>query len=121
MFTIRRVTAIPLAVRQSLVTGQIDLYWEYTGTAWLTYMGNETGIPDQQEQWQAVHDAEIKLGDTVSVHGLGAIGLMTIQMCRLEGIQNVYAIDPDPHRRELATKFGASAAINMKIVVANVR
>ena len=45
---------------------------------------------------QAVHDAEVKLGDAVSVHGMGAIGLMTLQMCRLEGIQNVYAIDPDP-------------------------
>jgi 2-desacetyl-2-hydroxyethyl bacteriochlorophyllide A dehydrogenase len=61
---------------------------------------------------QAVHDAEVKLGDAVSVHGLGAIGLMTIQMCRLEGIQNVYAVDPDPHRRELATKFGATDALD---------
>ncbi|HEX2375786.1 MAG TPA: alcohol dehydrogenase catalytic domain-containing protein, partial [Actinomycetota bacterium] len=31
---------------------------------------------------QAVHDAEMKLGDAVSVHGLGAIGLLTVQMCR---------------------------------------
>ena len=45
---------------------------------------------------QAVHDAEIKLGDSVSVHGMGAIGLMAIQMCLLEGIQNVFAVDPDP-------------------------
>lgn len=61
---------------------------------------------------QAVHDAEIKLGDSVSVHGLGAIGLMTIQMCLLEGIQNVYAVDPDPQRRELATKFGATDVLD---------
>ena len=55
---------------------------------------------------QAVHDAEMKLGDAVSVHGLGAIGLLTVQMCRLEGIQNVFAIDPDPARRKLATGLG---------------
>jgi 2-desacetyl-2-hydroxyethyl bacteriochlorophyllide A dehydrogenase len=61
---------------------------------------------------QAVHDAEVKLGDAVSVHGLGAIGLMAIQMCQLEGIQNVYAVDPDPHRRELATKFGATDVLD---------
>jgi 2-desacetyl-2-hydroxyethyl bacteriochlorophyllide A dehydrogenase len=61
---------------------------------------------------QAVHDAEIKLGDSVSVHGLGAIGLMAVQMCQLEGIQNVYAIDPDPHRRELATTFGATDVLD---------
>ena len=33
-----------------------------------------------------------------------AIGLMAIQMCLLEGIQNVYAVDPDPRRRALATR-----------------
>jgi 2-desacetyl-2-hydroxyethyl bacteriochlorophyllide A dehydrogenase len=61
---------------------------------------------------QAVHDAEIKLGDAVSVHGMGAIGLMAIQMCQLEGIQNVYAIDPDPARRALAVKFGATDVLD---------
>ena len=61
---------------------------------------------------QAVHDAEIKLGDSVSVHGMGAIGLMAIQMCRLDGIQNVYAVDPDPGRRELAMKFGATDVVD---------
>jgi 2-desacetyl-2-hydroxyethyl bacteriochlorophyllide A dehydrogenase len=61
---------------------------------------------------QAVHDAEIKLGDAVSVHGLGAIGLLTVQMCRLDGIQNVFGIDPDPHRRALATGFGASRVLD---------
>src|SRR6185437_4714193 len=57
---------------------------------------------------QEVHDAEIKLGDAVSVHGLGAIGLMAVQMCRLDGIQNVYAVDPDPRRRERARGVGAT-------------
>ena len=61
---------------------------------------------------QAVHDAEIKLGDAVSVHGMGAIGLMAIQMCQLEGIQNVYAVDPDPARRALAVKFGATDVLD---------
>jgi 2-desacetyl-2-hydroxyethyl bacteriochlorophyllide A dehydrogenase len=64
---------------------------------------------------QAVHDAEVKLGDAVSVHGMGAIGLMAIQMCQLEGIQNVYAVDPDPRRRQLATKFGATDVIDPTI------
>ena len=56
---------------------------------------------------QAVHDAEIKLGDAVSVHGLGAIGLMAVQMCRLEGIQNVFGVDPDPHRRDARRRSSA--------------
>ncbi|HTF60108.1 MAG TPA: zinc-binding dehydrogenase, partial [Actinomycetes bacterium] len=61
---------------------------------------------------QAVHDAEIKLGDAVSVHGLGAIGLLAVQMCTLEGIQNVFAVDPDPQRRELAARFGATQVLD---------
>ena len=61
---------------------------------------------------QAVHDAQIKLGDAVSVHGLGTIGLLTIQMCRLEGIQNVLGIDPDPKRRDLAAGLGATAVLD---------
>src|SRR5918997_5213344 len=61
---------------------------------------------------QAVHDAEMKLGDAVSVHGLGAIGLLTVQMCRLEGIQNVFALDPDPERRKLAATLGASHVLD---------
>ena len=61
---------------------------------------------------QAVHDAEIKLGDTVSVHGLGAIGLLTVQMCRLEGIQNVVGVDPDSRRRHLAAGFGATHVLD---------
>ena len=61
---------------------------------------------------QAVHDAEMKLGDAVSVHGLGTIGLLTVQMCRLEGIQNVFALDPDPARRKLALGLGASHVLD---------
>jgi 2-desacetyl-2-hydroxyethyl bacteriochlorophyllide A dehydrogenase len=61
---------------------------------------------------QAVHDAEIKLGDAVSVHGLGAIGLLTVQMCRLDGIQTVIGVDPDPRRRALATGLGATHVLD---------
>jgi 2-desacetyl-2-hydroxyethyl bacteriochlorophyllide A dehydrogenase len=61
---------------------------------------------------QAVHDAELKLGDAVSVHGLGAIGLLTVQMCRLEGIQQVFAVDPDPARRKLAADLGATHVLD---------
>jgi 2-desacetyl-2-hydroxyethyl bacteriochlorophyllide A dehydrogenase len=61
---------------------------------------------------QAVHDAEVKLGDTVSVHGLGAIGLLVVQMCMLEGIQRVIAVDPDAARRDLATRLGATEVLD---------
>jgi threonine dehydrogenase-like Zn-dependent dehydrogenase len=68
---------------------------------------------------RAVHDAEIKLGDAVSVHGLGAIGLLVVQMCTLDGIQRVFAVDPagDPplglRIRELNGGTGVDVAIEV--------
>lgn len=50
--------------RKLMISGQADVFFEYTGTAWLTYLGHETGIPDQQQQWQAVHDEDAANGLT---------------------------------------------------------
>lgn len=55
----------------------------------------------------AVRDAEIKLGDLVAIFGLGAIGLMTVQLARLAGADRVLAVDPFAKRRHLAEHFGA--------------
>jgi threonine dehydrogenase-like Zn-dependent dehydrogenase len=60
----------------------------------------------------AVRDANIRLGDTVAVFGMGAIGLMAAQMARLSGAEWVAVIDPIPLRREAALKHGADAAYN---------
>jgi osmoprotectant transport system substrate-binding protein len=42
----------------------VDLHWEYTGTAWISYLGNEAGIPDRKRQWEAVRKADAKNGLT---------------------------------------------------------
>jgi threonine dehydrogenase-like Zn-dependent dehydrogenase len=60
----------------------------------------------------AAHDAGIKLGDHVAVIGLGAIGLMLVQMARLAGAARVTAVDPVAARRELALELGAHAAVD---------
>ena len=59
---------------------------------------------------QAIHDAQIKLGDHVAVVGLGAIGLLTARMARLSGAATVHVVDPVAGRRELALELGADAA-----------
>lgn len=51
-------------VRELMLSGDADLTYEYTGTAWLTYLGHEQGIPDRQEQWQTVHDEDLRNGLT---------------------------------------------------------
>jgi 2-desacetyl-2-hydroxyethyl bacteriochlorophyllide A dehydrogenase len=60
----------------------------------------------------AAHDAAIKLGDHVAVIGLGAIGLLLVQMVRLAGAARVTAVDPVAGRRELALELGAHAAVD---------
>lgn len=51
-------------VRELMLSGQADMVWEYTGSAWITYLGMETAIPDKTEQWQAVYDADLANGLT---------------------------------------------------------
>jgi len=48
------------AVRGSLTRGDIDAYWEYTGTAWITYLGHEKPIPDPDEQFAAVAEEDLE-------------------------------------------------------------
>ena len=61
---------------------------------------------------QAVHDAHIKLGDRVAIFGLGVIGLLAVQMARMDGAAWIDAVDPLPHRRELGDKFGAERTLD---------
>jgi len=65
-FTVTDLTNVPGSVpaRELMTSGGADMTWEYTGTAWLTYMGQEQGIPEQQEQWEAVRDADVDNGLT---------------------------------------------------------
>jgi osmoprotectant transport system substrate-binding protein len=40
--------------RNALTSGQVDLYWDYTGTGWVTYLKHAKPIPDSPQQYQAV-------------------------------------------------------------------
>ncbi|GAB4456515.1 MAG: zinc-binding alcohol dehydrogenase [Armatimonadaceae bacterium] len=60
----------------------------------------------------AVRDGNIRIGDTVAVYGLGAIGLMAVQIARAGGARQVFAIDPIAIRREYAVAHGADAAFD---------
>jgi osmoprotectant transport system substrate-binding protein len=52
-----------IGAREALKKGSVDLYWEYTGTAWINYLGHTTPIANPQEQWAAV--AEQDLGNHI--------------------------------------------------------
>jgi L-iditol 2-dehydrogenase len=54
--------------------------------------------------------ASLESADTVAVIGAGPIGLLTIACAKLAGVKRIWAVEPVPHRRELAKHLGADAA-----------
>jgi threonine dehydrogenase-like Zn-dependent dehydrogenase len=60
----------------------------------------------------AMRDIPIRLGDRVAVFGLGAIGLICVQLARLAGAAQVIAVDPIAPRRALAMEYGADAVLD---------
>lgn len=40
-------------VRDALTSGRIDMYWEYTGTAWISLLNHTSPITDPAQQYQA--------------------------------------------------------------------
>jgi threonine dehydrogenase-like Zn-dependent dehydrogenase len=59
-----------------------------------------------------VRDGGVRVGDRVAVFGLGAIGLMTVQLCKVAGAGLVVAIDPLAARREVAAATGADLMLD---------
>ncbi|WP_028654799.1 glycine betaine ABC transporter substrate-binding protein [Nocardioides sp. J54] len=55
------LTNIPgsASAREAHLQGQIDAMWEYTGTGWIAYLGEEKPIPDEQEQYEAVRKRDL--------------------------------------------------------------
>lgn len=53
-----------VGTRAAVENGDADAAYEYTGTAWITYLGNSKPIPDPRQQWRAVRDADARKGLT---------------------------------------------------------
>ena len=50
--------------RLALTGGDIDLYWEYTGTAWISYLKNTKPVDDSKKQFDVVAKADAAKGVT---------------------------------------------------------
>ena len=48
------------AARRALTSGEIDAYWEYTGTGWVEHLGHAEPIPDGREQYEAVAEEDLR-------------------------------------------------------------
>lgn len=60
----------------------------------------------------SVREARFNLGDRVAIFGLGAIGLLAVQMAKLSGAIFIIGVDPVSSRRKLAEKYGADLTID---------
>ncbi len=60
----------------------------------------------------AIREGHVRLGDKVAIFGLGAIGLMAVQMAKLLGALTVIGVEPIEKRRELAETYGADTLFN---------
>lgn len=47
-----------LVVREAQELGDVDLYWEYTGTALITHLGHDEAITDSEECYQVVKEED---------------------------------------------------------------
>lgn len=45
--------------RAALVKGDIDMYWDYTGTGWITFLKHTKPIPDSKQQYDAVKKEDL--------------------------------------------------------------
>lgn len=57
--------------------------------------------------WQAVAYADVPIGGTLVVYGLGPIGQMCCRIARQHGVGRVVGVDRWPDRLEMARKHGA--------------
>lgn len=49
-------------LRAALLDGDIDIYWEYTGTGWLMHLQHDAGLADPQDCYERVKAEDVKNG-----------------------------------------------------------
>jgi threonine dehydrogenase-like Zn-dependent dehydrogenase len=60
----------------------------------------------------ALRDGHVRIGDAVAVFGLGAIGLIAVQLAKLAGAYPVIAVEPLRLRRQTAAACGADLVLD---------
>lgn len=98
---IRESHVVTLGKDRRLKKMSTDMKWQ-----------NAVCFDPAQFAFGAVRDSGLKLGDTALVIGLGAIGQLVVQMCKLAGASLVIAVDPIEARRETALRNGADVVLD---------
>jgi len=53
------------STREAQLRDQVDVAYEFTGNAWINYLGHEKPIPDSREQYEAVRAEDLERNDMV--------------------------------------------------------
>ena len=53
------------STRGAQLSGQVDVAYEFTGNAWINYLGHEKPIPDTRKQFEAVRDEDLERNEMV--------------------------------------------------------
>jgi threonine dehydrogenase-like Zn-dependent dehydrogenase len=116
------VTAVGSDVSRFSVGDRVFAYApvreEHQAPEWLWY--SAAGLSDVDAvctdpahvAFVAVRDGNVRIGDTVAVFGLGAIGLLAVQIAKAGGARMVFAVDPVSARRAYAEAHGACLALD---------
>ena len=59
-----------------------------------------------------IKQSSLKLGDKVAIVGAGTIGLLMLQLARLQGSSTVVIIEPSPEKRKIAKGLGADQVVD---------
>lgn len=62
----------------------------------------------------AIATIDVPAGSRGAVIGAGGVGVNAIQGARIRGASEIVALDPSPERRELAGRFGATRAVDVR-------
>lgn len=61
---------------------------------------------------EGVRKTRLEFGESALVMGLGILGLIAVQLCKIGGAVPVIAVDTNPERRKLALDIGADFALD---------
>jgi propanol-preferring alcohol dehydrogenase len=87
----------------------------------ITFEQGATLMCASATSFHALRKGRLKAGQTVAVFGIGGLGLSAVQLARSFGALDVYAVDLNPRKLDLAAQVGAIPVNAAKDAVAEIR
>ena len=90
------------ATRAAMVNGDIDMYWEYTGTNWINHLGNTDPVFPAERQYEVAKEAELEENNIVllerapfnNTYGIAMRQEAPEEVPALEGVTKISDLGP---------------------------